>query len=713
MASPGHINQIRQIGQPTTQDGVYYYNPPIDFKITPAFLDAQNNYNIGPTVYAYGYLWVVVTNQLGTQHPILARIPWSGNGWVDRDNPNDWQQFDLTTISGTPLGTATQDDDHNYYSIGFGADGTIHVSGNMHDVGMRAAVCSNWQAWNQASSWSSESTAILGGGPGTSVSYPYFFRCYDGTLVFLWRDGASSNADWWRVSYGPGGWGTAIKWLSKGTYGGAYWNLHMNASGRFHLAATWQQASGSVGNDSLFNIWYAYSDDNMVTWRRSDGSLYTLPITGGSANEDTVAVLGQSGAGVSANIYDFIPCSDANNNGIVCFGYGTTQNVSGISLTLGATSGTTTVTASGGTPFQGTSADVGTRITMNNGAGSGLISVHNTTSAATITIDTTFSGGTSIGSGAWTYFTNSNHFVSTPRGRSGSWSSPKQVSNWSYFYDSTVLVRNNASYLRMYNYNNRILAIYKHSRQRRGGIWLMDLTDFLAGSSTKPAEVIVNKIDPWQFTFPVIDEIGLYQNSFFQMLIVPSIKNVANSADGEWLGNGGSWGIQTGVLLTMDFRQLDKIMQAGCAVPKYEIAHSFDCLNGAGGQAGMTSSGTGNPGDQIGFFPIGYAEVGFGPMFFRMRGLAKQVTSGTNTFALRVAPENLGAQLTVRDVMSQASTSANYMCTPFFLVQSNVYQEWLNSENRNLNLIAYSRVTANSATIYTMTVDVATLKLGN
>lgn len=718
IAAPGHINQIRQLGQPLTQDGVFYYNPPIDFKISPVYLDAQNNYNIGNCVYAYGFIWVVVTNSLGTQHPILSRLPWSGNGWADRDNPNDWQTFDLSGISGSPLGN-TQDDDHNFYSIGFGADGTIHISGNMHDVAMKAVVCSNWQAWNQASAWSSEATAILGGGPGASVTYPFFFKCNDGSITFLWRDGASSNADWWRNSYtnNPNGglWGTASKWITKGTYGGAYFRIHMNQSGRFHGYFTWQQASGSVGNDTLFNIWYAYSDDNMVTWKRNDGSNYTLPITGGSANEDTVIALGavNGAAGVSANIYDCLGCSDANNKGVACFGYGQTQNVSGISLTLGATSGTTTITASGGTPFAGDATDVGKRVTMNNGLGSGLISAHNTTSAATITIDTTFSGGTSIGAGAWTFFVKSNHFISQPTGVSSSWTTPLQISNWTYFYDNTVSIRNNASYASLYNYNGRVLATYKHSRQRRGGIWLQDLTDFMAGAVVRPTEVIIDKIDPWQFTFPYVDEQFMYSSGFFNMLIVPSIKQNSSSADGEWFGNGGTWGFQTGVLLTMDLRQLDKIMQGGCAVPKYELIRTFDCIDGPDQTAGITSAGTGNPGDLQGFFNISYIEAGFGPMFFRLRFYGKQVISGTQTIAMRTENEPFSASLQLRDLVSQANTANNSIVTPFFQVGSQQVVQWLNSENKNMTLILYSRVTANSAILYVLSLDVATLKLGN
>jgi hypothetical protein len=60
----------------------------------------------------------------------------------------------------------------------------------------------------------------------------------------------------------------------------AYWQACVDAKGSIHVSWVWRE-SGDVASNH--DICYACSDDGGKTWKKSDGTAYTLPITASTA----------------------------------------------------------------------------------------------------------------------------------------------------------------------------------------------------------------------------------------------------------------------------------------------------------------------------------------------------------------------------------------------------------------------------------------------
>jgi hypothetical protein len=60
----------------------------------------------------------------------------------------------------------------------------------------------------------------------------------------------------------------------------AYWQACVDAAGTMHLSWTWRESPDVASNHDLC---YARSSDGGLTWQRSNGSSYTLPITAATA----------------------------------------------------------------------------------------------------------------------------------------------------------------------------------------------------------------------------------------------------------------------------------------------------------------------------------------------------------------------------------------------------------------------------------------------
>ncbi len=110
------------------------------------------------------------------------------------------------------------------------------------------------------------------------VTYPEFYRLADGTILFAYRSGASGrgnlvlnkydlkNQQWQRIH---------DSLIDGENERNAYWQLYVGHDGTIHLSWVWRETWMVETNHDLC---YARSRDNGITWERSDGTPYTLPI---------------------------------------------------------------------------------------------------------------------------------------------------------------------------------------------------------------------------------------------------------------------------------------------------------------------------------------------------------------------------------------------------------------------------------------------------
>ncbi|MXV50098.1 neuraminidase [Pedobacter sp. HMF7647] len=115
------------------------------------------------------------------------------------------------------------------------------------------------------------------------LSYPEFYRLPDGNLLFFYRDGGSGNGNLIVNKY-------AIKkqqWtrLQDNLINGegqrsAYWQVASDKKGVLHVSWVWRETPDVASNHDMA---YACSKDGGLTWQKSTGENYKLPITAATA----------------------------------------------------------------------------------------------------------------------------------------------------------------------------------------------------------------------------------------------------------------------------------------------------------------------------------------------------------------------------------------------------------------------------------------------
>ena len=119
-----------------------------------------------------------------------------------------------------------------------------------------------------------------------SVSYPEFYRQPDGKLLFLYRDGGSGRGDLVMNRYDPAaaagsGWTRLHDQLISGEgKRNAYTQAFLDHRGTLHLSWVWRESPDVASNHDMA---YARSRDGGLTWEKSSGERYTLPITAATA----------------------------------------------------------------------------------------------------------------------------------------------------------------------------------------------------------------------------------------------------------------------------------------------------------------------------------------------------------------------------------------------------------------------------------------------
>ena len=209
-----------------------------------------------------------------------------------------WQVF------WTPFTANTISDGHDVVTCGLDGDGYLHISWGMHGDAFHYARTTTPVNGDQAVVFGPDSAMT---GRENAVTYPQFLPLPNGDLLYKFREGSSGSGDNFlnRYSRATQTWtnvhqsGSTQLPFIKGTgwtpnYN-AYWQMPcLDALGRLHLVWTWRynddSPAGETGYQTNHDFDYAWSPDFGVTWRRSNGTEYALPINERGENGNTNSI---------------------------------------------------------------------------------------------------------------------------------------------------------------------------------------------------------------------------------------------------------------------------------------------------------------------------------------------------------------------------------------------------------------------------------------
>ncbi|RYG22091.1 MAG: neuraminidase [Chitinophagaceae bacterium] len=168
-------------------------------------------------------------------------------------------------------------DAHKSISIMIDGDGYLHISWGQHN-----------NALNYTKSLVKESLTLgsrmqMLGLKENKVSYPEFYKLANGDVLFLYRDGGSGNGNLMinRYDLKAQSWKRIQDNLIDGEgKRNAYVQTTIDVKGAIHLSWVWRETPDVASNHDLC---YAKSDDGGLTWQKSDGTAYQLPINASNA----------------------------------------------------------------------------------------------------------------------------------------------------------------------------------------------------------------------------------------------------------------------------------------------------------------------------------------------------------------------------------------------------------------------------------------------
>ncbi|MFV8467295.1 BNR repeat-containing protein [Flavobacterium sp. LB1P62] len=164
-------------------------------------------------------------------------------------------------------------DAHNAISIAVDGDGYLHVSWDHHDTKLRYVKSKKPMGLELG-----EEQAMTGN-QELKVTYPEFYNLPNGGLLFFYRSGASGRGNMVINSYDlkSKSWSQVQQNLLNGEdKRSAYWQSCVDKQGVIHLSWVWRESWDVSTNHDLC---YARSKDGGVTWEKSTGEKYTVPIT--------------------------------------------------------------------------------------------------------------------------------------------------------------------------------------------------------------------------------------------------------------------------------------------------------------------------------------------------------------------------------------------------------------------------------------------------
>lgn len=164
-------------------------------------------------------------------------------------------------------------DAHNSISLAIDGDGFLHVSWDHHNTKLRYAKSKTPLSLDLGEEIN------MTGFQEEKVTYPEFYNLPNGNLVFFYRSGESGRGNLVINSYGI----HTKKWtqLQSNLIDGedkrsAYWQACVDVYGAIHVSWVWRETWDVETNHDLC---YARSKDGGITWEKSNGKTYNLPIT--------------------------------------------------------------------------------------------------------------------------------------------------------------------------------------------------------------------------------------------------------------------------------------------------------------------------------------------------------------------------------------------------------------------------------------------------
>lgn len=115
------------------------------------------------------------------------------------------------------------------------------------------------------------------------ATYPEFHRLANGDLLFFYRDGSSGNGNLVINKYvvATKKWSRLQDILIDGQgHRNAYWQACTDVKGGIHISWVWRETGDVATNHDLC---YATSTDGGITWHKTTGENYQLPITEATA----------------------------------------------------------------------------------------------------------------------------------------------------------------------------------------------------------------------------------------------------------------------------------------------------------------------------------------------------------------------------------------------------------------------------------------------
>ena len=163
-------------------------------------------------------------------------------------------------------------DAHNIISMIIDGEGYLHISFDHH--GHKLNYCRSIAPGSLELGDKMPMTGVDEG----NVTYPEFYPLSGGDLLFVYRSGSSGrgNLVMNRYSLKEHKWSRVQDVLIDGeNKRNAYWQLYVDEQGTIHLSWVWRETWQVETNH---DICYARSFDNGVTWYKSSGEQYELPI---------------------------------------------------------------------------------------------------------------------------------------------------------------------------------------------------------------------------------------------------------------------------------------------------------------------------------------------------------------------------------------------------------------------------------------------------
>lgn len=243
-------------------------------------LSACTSIKIVPTDIGFGWNNNSVNTVKFRKNALTTHQNYQFTGYYDENsclilakrkvNTSDWEKVK------TPYKGNTKDA-HNDISIAIDGDGFLHISWDHHDTKLRYAKSIKPMSLELGEEQS------MTGQEENKVTYPQFYNLPNGGLVFFYRSGASGRGNMVINSYDlkSGNWSQLQRNLLDGEEKrSAYWQSSIDQQGIIHLSWVWRESWDVSTNHDLC---YARSKDGGITWEKSTGEKYKLPITAASA----------------------------------------------------------------------------------------------------------------------------------------------------------------------------------------------------------------------------------------------------------------------------------------------------------------------------------------------------------------------------------------------------------------------------------------------